>query len=124
MEDFMAGMGYCGLVCTGCPIFLAAREPDPDRRKRMRAKIARICNAEYGSALTPEEITGCDGCRTPGGRIFSSCARCGIRRCAGESGFETCAGCSRYACEKLEQLFRTDPAAKTRLEVIRAWQGA
>jgi hypothetical protein len=122
MEDYLTGMGYCGLMCPGCPIFLAARESDPVCRNRMRAEIARICNAEYGTALTPEEITDCDGCRNEGGRLFSSCARCEIRRCAIESGFDSCASCTRYACEKLEKLFRTDPAAQSRLEVIRARQ--
>lgn len=119
MKETDPGMSYCGLLCKSCPIFMAAREADPDRRKRMHKEIAGICNSEYGMSLTPDDITECDGCRMESGRLFTSCTQCRIRKCARERKYESCAQCPQYACEDLAGLHRTDPAARIRLDGIR-----
>ena len=112
-------MAYCGLTCQTCPIYLATREENKAEQERMRAEIAQLCQEQYGMEYGQEEITDCDGCQTEGGRLFSACKNCPIRNCAGHKGFENCAYCSEYVCERLEAFFATDPTAKARLDETR-----
>lgn len=113
-------VAYCGLTCQTCPIYLATRQENSDERARMRVEIVRLCRERYGIDYRLEDITDCDGCRTEGGRLFSSSENCPIRTCAREKGLENCAYCPEYACEKLALFFRTETAAKTRLDAIRS----
>jgi hypothetical protein len=115
----MNDMAYCGLVCGECPIFLATREPDEVKRRQMRIEIARKCNEHYGVRYGPEDITDCDGCKTKSGLLFRGCRNCEIRPCAQERKLESCGECGEYPCHRLEPLFKTDPAARTRLDGIR-----
>jgi len=117
----MSGMlAYCGLVCQTCPIFLATRTEDREEQARMRSEIARLLNEHYGMKYEIEDITDCDGCPREGGRLFSASQNCSIRECARQKGFENCAYCSEYVCERLEVFFATDSAAKARLDDIRS----
>ncbi len=116
MENSLA---YCGLFCTSCPIYAATREPDKQKQQGMRAEIARLCKEQYGMDVTPEGVTDCDGCRTVNGRLFSSCGRCEIRKCATGRNLTSCAYCRDYACDNLRNLFATDDNARIRLEEMR-----
>jgi hypothetical protein len=115
----MKDMAYCGLVCGECPIFLATREPDAGKRWRMRIEIARKCNEHYGVRYGPEDITDCDGCTAESGRLFQGCRDCKIRPCAQARNLDSCGLCGDYPCGLLDSLFRTDPAARGRLEGTR-----
>ena len=116
-------MAYCGLMCDGCPIYWATREKDTIKREKMRTAIAKLCSERYGLnygvEYAAEDITDCEGCRTSGGRLFSGCKNCQVRACAIEKEVDNCAYCNEYACDKLNEIFATDPTAKTRLGVIR-----
>ena len=112
-------IAYCGLLCEGCAIYLATREEDDGKRHEMRVDVAQQIKKLYGQECTAEDVTDCDGCKS-GARLFSGCERCEIRKCARQKGFENCAHCSEYACDKLEGLFATDPEAKKRLDKIRS----
>ncbi len=115
MDEVIA---YCGLICHTCPIYLATREKDEEKKYKMRVEIAQQIKKHYGQECKPEDITDCDGCRTEGGRLF--CKECQIRKCAREKGIESCASCTGYACEELKKLFATDPDARKRLDEIRS----
>ena len=112
-------IAYCGLSCDTCPIYLATRETDSTEQKRLRIDIARLCREHYGKDYNLEDISDCDGCRSIGGKLFSGCRNCLIRKCAVQRGYENCAGCDEYVCEKLDELFVMDPSAKSRLDKIR-----
>jgi hypothetical protein len=112
-------IAYCGLSCDTCSIYLATRETDSTKQKKLRIEIARLCREHYGKDYSPEDISDCDGCRTEGGRLFSGCRNCLIRKCAIQRGYENCAWCDEYVCEKLNELFVMDPSAKSRLDKIR-----
>jgi len=99
-------LSYCGLVCGTCPIYLATREQNEEKRRKMRIDITRQIEEHYGQEFKPEDVTDCDGCKTKGQRLFSK-------------KLENCAYCSEYACEKLEEFFAKDPEAKDRLDKIR-----
>lgn len=35
-------ISYCGLICQGCPIYLATQEEDKEKKEKMRAEISRL----------------------------------------------------------------------------------
>jgi hypothetical protein len=111
---------YCGLICHTCPIYLATRQTDKEEQRRMRTEIVRRCRENYGMDISLAEVTDCDGCRTEGGRLFSGCKKCHIRNCARAKGIENCAFCADYACQQLDEHFKKDPTARTRLDKIRS----
>ena len=118
-------LAYCGLDCSGCPIYLATRVEDPQAQKRMRQDIAGEIKRLYGVTCTGEDIADCDGCPTEGGRLFTPCQKCGVRKCARGKGLENCAHCNEYVCATLQEFFdcggtllHTD--AKQTLDAIRA----
>ncbi|MHC4737634.1 MAG: DUF3795 domain-containing protein [Planctomycetota bacterium] len=115
MDEIIA---YCGLTCHTCPIFLATRENNDEKRHKMRVDIARQIKEVYGTEYEADDIADCDGCRAKNGRVFSK--DCQIRKCALEKDIESCGNCTEYACEKLEKLFTTDPEARQRLDRIRS----
>jgi hypothetical protein len=119
MDEIIA---YCGLACHTCPIYVATREKDDEKRHKARAEIADYIKKHYGQECKPEDITDCDGCKTEGGRLFPGCKKCQIRKCARQKGVENCAHCDEYACEKLKEFFATEAHAhaKERLDKIRA----
>ncbi|HUW18352.1 MAG TPA: DUF3795 domain-containing protein [Sedimentisphaerales bacterium] len=116
-------IGYCGLTCHTCPIYVATREEDDEKRRRMRAEIAEQIMKLYGQECKPEDVTDCDGCRTESERLYSGCKKCLIRECAGNKGIENCAHCSEYPCKTLEKHFADYPEdgklARERLDQIR-----
>ena len=121
MEEILA---YCGLTCHGCPIYLATREENDEKKDEMRAEIARICKKQYGVEYKPEDITDCDGCRSEGDRLFAGSKNCQIRKCARPKRIENCAHCAKYSCKRLEKFVAEYPEdgkdAKQRLDEIRS----
>jgi len=113
-------ISYCGLNCQGCQIYLATREKDEEKQFKMRADITQQIKKIYGQEYNPEDINDCDGCKTDGGRLFSGCNSCYMRKCARKKHIENCAYCQDYPCEELEKLFTTDKDARMRLDAIKS----
>lgn len=107
-------IAYCGLDCKACPGLKATRDNDDE----LRAKTAAEWSKMYGAEIKPEHIN-CTGCTVDGPHI-PHWDECGIRKCAQTKGAATCAHCSDYACEQLEQFFKLAPANRTALDAIRA----
>ncbi len=116
----IANLAYCGLLCSGCPIQWISRQSDEQKRQRMRTEIARIYNEQFGIHLSSEEITVCDGCKAEDGARFKLSKDCPIRICARQKKYDSCAQCDAYPCTDLNEVFQSDPSAKTRLDVLRA----
>ena len=112
-------ISYCGLDCSGCPIHLATLERDSAKQQEMRMGIVRMCNEHYGMNVHFADVTDCDGCSTETGRLFSGCAKCGIRTCAIGKHLSSCALCSEYACGRLLRHFENDPGTRARLDSMR-----
>ncbi len=110
-------LAYCGLICEKCAIYLATREQNEEKKLKMRADIAQEIKKHYSQETKPEDVGDCDGCKSEGGRLFST--SCRIRKCAKGKRIDNCAGCIDYPCEELEKLFKTDPGARKRLDKIR-----
>jgi hypothetical protein len=112
-------IAYCGLICQGCPIYIATREVDKSKKEKMIHEIIHLCKEHYNINYKYSDINDCDGCISGSERLFTGCANCKIRKCAIERDIENCAYCENYVCELLKEAFKTDPDAKIRLDVIR-----
>lgn len=112
MEEMIA---YCGIVCTGCPAYVATQNDDQEALKL----TAETWSKEFQSDIKPEDII-CDGCLPGHTRYCSHCAECEVRACALVRGVLTCAHCDDYGCEKLAGFLQFVPDAKAKLEEIRA----
>jgi hypothetical protein len=116
-------IAYCGLDCSTCRIYLATREKDPEKQKKMREGIARYIREHFDPNTSVKDITDCDGCTANTGRLYSGCQKCEVRKCARQKGVKNCAYCKEYACGKLNKLYDSggvEPDAKKRLDAIKA----
>jgi hypothetical protein len=111
-------VGYCGIVCSDCPVLVATQKNDDAERRR----IAEVFTKQYGKEYKPEDIN-CDGCLSSGPRIFSYCNVCEIRKCGKGKNLSNCASCVDYPCEKLSKLFAAYSKAKDTLDEIRREYG-
>ncbi len=107
-------IGYCGIVCSNCPVLVATKKDDEVERGR----VARIFTKQYRKEYKSEDIN-CDGCIGDSSRIFSYCGLCEIRKCGIEKNVDNCAHCPEYPCEKLSHLFSEYSKAKETLDEIR-----
>jgi len=107
-------IGFCGLVCSECPAFIATQNDDDIERKR----IAKEWTKQHKHAFKIQDIN-CDGCLSKEGRHIGYCSMCEIRACATEKAVKNCAHCENYICEKLRKFFDMSPQAKESLEKIR-----
>jgi hypothetical protein len=112
MQEMIA---YCGLVCTGCPAFIATQKDDNAERQKV---VEKWSSEEY--PMTSEDIN-CDGCLAVDKRLIKFCNECEVRACGSEKKVENCAHCDDFACDKLEKLWGmiSSKEAKGRLEEIR-----
>jgi len=119
----MKTLGYCGLNCEDCPVFIATANND----NRLRQKTAREWSKLYSTqlseylgknSLSPEDMN-CSGCQSERG-LFIGCINCPIRKCALEKKFISCAICDEYkTCDMLNGFFSIHQHAKENLDTIR-----
>lgn len=112
MQEMIA---YCGLVCTGCPAYIATQENSDTLRKQV---VDKWSSDQYPIKI---EDINCDGCLSTGKRLIKFCNECEVRACGIEKEVENCAHCENYACSKLEKLWSmiSSTEAKERLENIK-----
>lgn len=112
MQEMIA---YCGLVCTGCPAFIATQNNSDEERERV---VEKWSSEEH--RLEVSDIS-CDGCLSVDKRLFKFCTDCEVRNCASTKDVSNCAHCDEFACSKLEKLWDmiSGDEAKERLEEIR-----
>jgi hypothetical protein len=104
----------CGLECSECPAYIAKRTDD----NALRARTAEHWSGP-GFEVAAQDVN-CDGCQQTEGELFKHCQMCGVRSCASDKGYGTCAECAEFTCEKLEQLFGfIGSGAREALEQIR-----
>jgi len=108
-------IAYCGLVCTGCPAYVATQAND----QAALEQVAAQWREEYNAPDITVESVICDGCLPSDGRHCSHCFECEVRACGIERGVVNCAHCADYACEKLEGFFGFAPDARAVLDEVR-----
>jgi len=99
MRDLFA---KCGANCGRCPAYRENIRTDEDRQR-----CSDGWHKYLGARVRPDRIL-CDGCQTPDDEDPVLIARgCNIRKCAFINAVQTCAHCSSYPCEGLDQLSAT-----------------
>ncbi len=116
MEKIIA---FCGLDCATCDAYIMTKANDAAGMQAILEKW----RVEYHSPEMTIDAVTCDGCHATT-RLGGYCHECPVRACALERGYDTCADCPDYACEKLLGFFEMAPVAKTNLEAMRASHGA
>ena len=107
-------IGFCGLICSDCPAFIATKNDDDTERE----KIAKQWSKEYKHEFKIGDIN-CDGCVETEGRHIGYCNMCEVRACAVKKDIKNCAYCEDYGCEILNNFFNMAPHARELLEEIR-----
>jgi hypothetical protein len=107
-------ISICGLVCSDCGAFIAAKNNDDKKR----AEVAQLWSKQYGVTLKPEEIN-CDGCTSDSSRLIGHCLVCEIRKCGKQKQIANCAHCVDYPCTRLEDFFKVVPDNRKRLDEIK-----
>ena len=106
-------ISICGNICNNCAAFKATRKDDDLKRR----KTAKSWSKMYSSNISPEDIN-CEGCMTAGGKKFSYCGVCEIRKCGMKKNVKNCAYCDEYICDKLEEFFQMVPKNREMLNGI------
>jgi len=93
-------IGYCGLDCEKCDVFIATKTNDEELRQK---------TAKYWSELNNVTITAdmmyCDGCRCDGKKTVYCESICEIKKCAEEKQHETCGSCAEMqTCKTLQMI--------------------
>ena len=91
-------MSACGVICSDCPAFVAARSRDPSVRERVAAVWHKLYELDFG----PEAIS-CGGCLGPDEDVFCTSRSCSARRCCRSRGLASCAECADRPCAALER---------------------
>ena len=103
-------IGYCGIVCTECPAYLATTNNDEELRKATAEKWSEM----YKSDIKPENIK-CNGCTTSGHK-FHHCTECEMRLCGISKKVKNCGRCGDYPCDKITAFLKWVPDAKKVLD--------
>ena len=105
---------YCGLNCAACETFLASHPQDP----KAQARVARNWNKKgWGKNLKAPDIN-CDGCRSGSATLFKTCGACEIRCCAKDKGYDNCAHCYNFPCDRVNVILDHAPQARALLEAL------
>jgi hypothetical protein len=100
-------IGYCGLVCTDCPTYIATQKNDDVARE----KIAAAYSKKFGFSIKAKEIN-CDGCLSNEGRLIGYCKACNIRKCCRAKRLANCTLCPEESCDYLKNFHAFSPKAK------------
>jgi hypothetical protein len=87
-------IGYCGYNCYLC----VARSDDIT----LRQKLVDAWRKYLGHEMYTAENVACEGCKSKGDKIADK--NCEARPCAREKGFESCAQCDDFPCDKVKNL--------------------
>jgi len=106
-------IGFCGLICTYCPTYIATQNNDQKEREKVAEEWSRL----FKSEIKPQDIN-CDSCVSDSGKTFTYCSICLIRKCGKEKGVINCAYCNDYPCNILTEWFTRVPESKVTLERV------
>ena len=101
-------LGYCGLDCAVCPVFIAARNNDTPLKIKTAEEWSKLYAEYLGGNSLAVEAMNCSGCQSKKD-TFIGCKNCLIRQCCREKGLTSCAFCAGcQTCEILNGFFTFD----------------
>jgi hypothetical protein len=118
-------IGYCGLNCEACPLFIARVTNDDNLRQKTAPEWTELYADYLGIDAFTKEDMNCDGCRSEQS-CFIGCRSCPIRDCCRANELNTCASCIEYTTCGMLNGFYTVPShqpAKDILDTIRKNHG-
>jgi hypothetical protein len=89
----------CGVVCSQCGAFVAAKKADP----ALQVRVADTWNKIYKLEVKPESVS-CGGCLNVDAVPFATCKDCFVRECVLSKGIAHCGLCDQYPCAELERV--------------------
>jgi len=92
-------MSACGVVCSECGAYVAARKQDPS----LQQHVAAVWNRIYKLDVKPESVS-CGGCLNLDAVPFATCKDCYVRECVLAKGIAHCGLCDAYPCAELERV--------------------
>ena len=113
-------LGFCGLNCETCPIFIATKNDDDQLRIKAVKEYSDLYGEFLGRHHVKQEDMNCSGCQS--GHVFIGCVTCPVRKCCQEKELATCASCSKYyTCKTLNHFYAMPgyQQAKDNLDRIR-----
>jgi hypothetical protein len=117
------GLGYCGLNCDTCPIFIASANNDDELRQKTVQELSSLYSDYLGKTVLTKKDMNCRGCLMEQS-LFIGCKDCLIRECCRAKQFSTCASCADYStCEILNGFYSVPfhQQAKDNLDKIRTY---
>ena len=107
MEKMIA---FCGLDCSVCDAFIAAKNND----NALREKTAAEWSKAHGFNFTPEMIN-CSSCKSDGIHI-GYCSECEMRKCAFGKGVINCGACGEFnTCKIINDFIAQVPHVRENL---------
>ncbi|AZR74847.1 hypothetical protein BBF96_06535 [Anoxybacter fermentans] len=107
-------VGYCGLLCNECPVFIATINNDHEARVELAKKYSNEkCQFE------PEDIY-CVGCHEIDVENSKMCSACKIRACGVKKEVENCGWCNEYPCDLISEYVPEDSKERKRLDKIKS----
>ncbi len=88
-------VSFCGVFCPSCTLYIGTKE-EPERLLFLSKRMGK-----------PVEELRCTGCRSE--KVSYYCRDCVLKKCAEESGYESCAECQDYPCSRLEKFQKEMP---------------
>ncbi len=107
-------LGYCGLHCDVCPVFIATQNDDTPLRIKTAKEWSKLYSEYLGGHRLEAEAMNCNGCRSEKD-IFIGCIGCPIRQCCQEKDLTSCAVCDVYqTCEILNGFYSVESHQQAR----------
>jgi hypothetical protein len=106
----------CGLYCGVCAVYYATKE----NNLKFKERLVNVYRGKLpdSDALTPDDIS-CMGCLSE--KPFGYCARCDIKDCTREKGYEGCHQCPAFPCQLIED-FPIPVGKKVIMRAIPHWR--
>ena len=87
----------CGLYCGVCGVYYATR----DNNEKFKEKLVDVYQGKitWVKEVTKEGVS-CEGCLSDNPSVF--CAKCAIKDCNRQKGYDGCHQCDEFPCEYIE----------------------
>lgn len=116
-------VGYCGVYCLGCPIYISSTTADEMVKSRLAAELSKSqdrlrskSRQRKKTAKIDADSIHCWGCRSNTRHSWKK--SCLFKKCASDKGLDFCYHCSEYPCVELARFYAKRPDARENSTII------